>query len=177
MPKDNKVDVNCKRNVIYKVPCADCDKVYIGQTGNNFETRLNQHRSALRLVHPEKSALAEHAFKEDHQIDWRSAEIICREANYRKRLFLEAWHSKRQPCLNRCDLFVPSLYDELYNSKWLLLLTSLILRHFLIFDFVITCNYFRFSALLLLTLQYYYWLTDWLIDFWLIIPVNPGMCF
>ena len=59
------------------------------------------------------NALAEHAFKEDHRIDWSSAEIVCREANYKKRLFLEAWHSKQLPCINRCELYVPCLYEDI----------------------------------------------------------------
>lgn len=30
-------------NVIYKIPCKDCDKFYIGQTGRYLNTRLKEH--------------------------------------------------------------------------------------------------------------------------------------
>ena len=111
LPKD-EVDVHLKTGVVYSIPCGDCDKTYIGQTGNSFSTRLNQHKSALRLLHPEKSALAEHAITKDHQINWDMANIICQEKNYKKRLFLEAWHSNKNNCLNRCELFIPSIYSN-----------------------------------------------------------------
>ena len=32
---------------IYKVPCRDCSKVYIGVTGSNFQVRLEEHRTAV----------------------------------------------------------------------------------------------------------------------------------
>ena len=30
-------------NVVYKIPCADCDWCYIGETGRCFETRKKEH--------------------------------------------------------------------------------------------------------------------------------------
>jgi len=47
-----------KKGVIYKVPCQDCNKVYIGETGQKFGTRLNEHK---QLLQPDKSTIAEHA--------------------------------------------------------------------------------------------------------------------
>ena len=29
---------------VYKVPCANCDKIYIGETGRKFWVRLQEHR-------------------------------------------------------------------------------------------------------------------------------------
>ena len=29
---------------VYKVPCANCDKTYIGETGRKFGVRLQEHR-------------------------------------------------------------------------------------------------------------------------------------
>lgn len=111
LPKD-QVDHDLYRGVVYKIPCDNCDRSYVGQTGNSFQSRVKQHQAALRLLNPEKSALAEHAINEDHAINWNSAEILCQENNYHQRLFLEAWHAKRNVCLNRCDLPISPLYDE-----------------------------------------------------------------
>ena len=48
------------------------------------------------------SALAEHAWKHDHHIDWTSACILDVESHYRSRLSREAIHICRQPfSLNR----------------------------------------------------------------------------
>ena len=96
---------------MYKVNCNDCNLSYIGQSGNSLQTRIGQHRAALRLLHPEKSALAEHSLSEDHRINWEDVDVLEHEPNYHKRLFLEAWHSKRFCTMNRCDLDVPTVYS------------------------------------------------------------------
>jgi GIY-YIG catalytic domain. len=47
-----------KKSGIYKINCKQSDKVYIGQTKRNVETRTKEHFRILRLNHIEKSALA-----------------------------------------------------------------------------------------------------------------------
>ena len=34
--------------VVYQIPCSDCLKVYIGQSGRTLKHRLSEHRRALR---------------------------------------------------------------------------------------------------------------------------------
>ena len=57
-----------KKGVIYQVPCRDCSKVYIGETATKLNTRLSEHKQHCRLLQPSKSAVAEHAIVEDHNI-------------------------------------------------------------------------------------------------------------
>ena len=109
-PKD-RVGPAERCGIVYRIKCNDCDLTYIGQSGNSLNTRVSQHRSALRLFHPQKSAVAEHSLNEDHKIDWKNVDVLEFEPNFYKRLFLEAWHSKRSRVLNRCDLNVPSVYS------------------------------------------------------------------
>ncbi len=101
--------------VVYKICCRDCDMKYIGQTKNSLSTRVGQHQAALRLMQPEKSALAEHAINCDHRIDWGNPAVIEKEARWRHRIFLETWHTQRmkEQCLNRCDGLFPSVYRPL----------------------------------------------------------------
>ena len=35
-----------KKGVVYKVPCQDCDCVYIGKTSRTLEKRLSEHKNA-----------------------------------------------------------------------------------------------------------------------------------
>ena len=35
-----------KKNVVYKVPCMDCEKVYVGETSRNLKRRLTEHKGA-----------------------------------------------------------------------------------------------------------------------------------
>ena len=73
------IEPNNRRGVVYQIPCGSCSRVYIDQNGNSFSTRLAQHRSALRLLYPQKSAVAEHAIEEPNNIDWKSSKGIGKE--------------------------------------------------------------------------------------------------
>ena len=52
---------------IYKIPC-ECGKMYIGQTGRSIQLRIKEHERHIRLVQPDKSAVAEHSFNHDRII-------------------------------------------------------------------------------------------------------------
>ena len=41
-PKD-RVPTERKTNVVYSIPCGDCEKEYLGQTKRQFRTRLKEH--------------------------------------------------------------------------------------------------------------------------------------
>ena len=45
-PKDkqNKEEIT---ECVYKVPCANCDKTYVGETGRKFGVRLQEHRTEV----------------------------------------------------------------------------------------------------------------------------------
>ena len=112
LPKDPIVSEHVC-GVVYKIPCKDCSRIYVGQTANSMKTRLGQHRAALRLLQPSKSAVAEHSLVCDHTIDWTGASVAARERNWRQRLFLESWHSRSVDALNRIELNIPAAYSEL----------------------------------------------------------------
>ena len=114
LPKD-PVEQNKKCGVVYEVPCGDCDKVYVGQTGNSLETRLKQHQAACRSFQIDKSALAEHSVQADHRINWSDAKVVTNETRWRQRLLAEAFHTtkRRNQALNRCDMTLPNVYKRL----------------------------------------------------------------
>ena len=35
---------------IYKIPCASCEKCYIGETGRKFGTRLKEHKTEVESI-------------------------------------------------------------------------------------------------------------------------------
>ena len=116
LPKD-PVEQNKKCGVVYEVPCSECNKVYVGQTGNSLDTRLKQHQAACRLFQTDKSALAQHAIEADHRIGWSNAKVVTNETRWRQRLLAEAFHTTKQSdrALNRCDLFLPNVYKRLIS--------------------------------------------------------------
>ena len=64
-----------KNNVIYKIPCKDCSKYYIGQTSKSLETRLSQHKNNIRNGST-NSALFLHLSENSHRIDWQQSKEI-----------------------------------------------------------------------------------------------------
>ena len=75
--------------VVYKIPCADCESVYIGESGN-FCKRLKQHKNDVAKGHTVTNALAEHSEKTGHEISWDNARIMATEKNWTTRLNLES---------------------------------------------------------------------------------------
>ena len=81
-----------RTDVIYSIPCNNCDNEYIGQTKRQFGTRLKEHQKAVFLCKKENSALLEHTCLTNHTIGWNNSKIITTNLRYHQRLCLEAWH-------------------------------------------------------------------------------------
>ena len=75
--------------VVYQIPCS-CGKVYIGKTIRRLETRLKEHKDACCKGYTEKSAVAEHAWKEQHPIKWRETTVLDHARRNRELLLKEA---------------------------------------------------------------------------------------
>ena len=80
----DKISDEKKTGVVYKIPCKNCPKVYIGQTGRQLGTRVKEHqtdvennekqnytRSARKTSTSEmnKSAITDHVNTNNHVIN------------------------------------------------------------------------------------------------------------
>ena len=110
-----------KSGVVYSIPCSTCNEVYIGQTGRHLETRLKEHKVAVKFAKTEISAVAEHVWLKKHQIDFQSTAILAKEQDSKKRCFTESWHIQTQRCMNREIGPLPPVYKCLYTSLVILL--------------------------------------------------------
>ena len=63
-----------KRNVVYKVPCLDYEKVYVGETKRNLKQRLMEHKGAVRRE-DRTNGIATHAWDKDHRVNWKRPEL------------------------------------------------------------------------------------------------------
>ena len=64
-----------RAGVVYKIPCS-CGKEYIGETKRALGTRLKEHQAATRRGETKKSAVAEHAWAEQHRPAWDEIAIL-----------------------------------------------------------------------------------------------------
>ena len=113
-PKD-PLSIEDRSCLIYQVPCADCDYVYIGQTKRDLNTRLAEHKRSIKFQRPEKSALCEHVLNCDHKINWNCSQILKIEENFFRRLTAESWFiNSHSHVMNRSDGdCLPSIYRSL----------------------------------------------------------------
>ena len=46
----DKVEKQKKAGVVYKIPCRQCEKVYIGETGRQLGPRITEHRNEAEKI-------------------------------------------------------------------------------------------------------------------------------
>ena len=66
---------------VYKIKCSDCQATYIGETGRNLTTRLNEHKRATKKGDVNNN-ITEHHLKTSHTIDWDSATCLTYSTDY-----------------------------------------------------------------------------------------------
>lgn len=92
----DKDEILNNSNVIYSIPCLECDKKYIGQTSRKLKDRITSHKSDVR--HNKQSCtLARHAIENIHSFDYENVKILDTEPNMYKRQFLEMAHIFKEP--------------------------------------------------------------------------------
>ncbi|BHF57925.1 hypothetical protein SprV_0100087200 [Sparganum proliferum] len=101
-------------NVIYRIPCANCRCVYIGHTGRQLGTRINEHKLAIRRRDPLSLVFA-HSLDCDHRFNWDGTEVVAMANTKHAREFLEAWHSGADSINRHVDLDV---HYEGLRSRW-----------------------------------------------------------
>ena len=76
-------------NVVYKIPCLECNKFYVGQTSKTLKERIKQHKYYINTF-KENSALFQHCFEASHKINWNESKIIANCNEKTKRITLES---------------------------------------------------------------------------------------
>lgn len=133
-------DTESKPNVVYEIPCKDCNEVYVGQTGRLLGVRLKEHKadcqtkprgrpllnvnrsratSSARSTSPYKTALRGHAVLKKHTFDFDKCRVLNTEQNLKKRLLKEACYItiKENSCNSRSDCDnISHAYNGLLHS-------------------------------------------------------------
>ena len=97
---------------IYEIPCNQCNKKYVGQSGKELAIRIKQHKYNVRTGSM-ASSLFQHMNEENHSINWNAAKEIMYCKDSVKRNIIESCIIKK----NYMELLntSPGLYklDEL----------------------------------------------------------------
>ena len=116
-PKDKR-NPNETSGVVYRIPCKNCNKCYIGETGRNFGYRLEEHQKDVKEVTQKKkytrserkaseteynkSAITDHAAQNNHVIDWEGTRFVDREAlDWPRRIRESIWIRREKNPINR----------------------------------------------------------------------------
>ena len=107
LTKKNKVTLpkNSSQGV-YKITCS-CNNVYIGETGQQIKTRMEQHQKSIKNNDWELSGLSKHAHTCKDQINWDKTECIRTISNRFERKVREAleiqFHDSKRNGMNIDD--------------------------------------------------------------------------
>ena len=74
---------------VYSIPCKHCDKWYIGQTGKDLNTRINQHKYSVRSGQT-SSGVFVHTRDFGHNIDWNNTKKIVSCNSFVERNLVES---------------------------------------------------------------------------------------
>ena len=107
----NPVPINCRKGVVYSIPCAECARAYIGQTRRSLDHQFQEHCCALKNGDVAALAIAKHTFSYNHKLDLSKASVIDAHTHTQIRCMLESWHIQYHPAsLNRGKGNIPELY-------------------------------------------------------------------
>jgi hypothetical protein len=111
----DQTDLLDKHNVIYQIPCKDCEKVYIGETSKTVKSRITEHKNAIKRE-DSRSLPAAHVINNDHSFDWTKTTVLSHANTREARELKEAWHSHQKPAINR-HIDIPTAYQPLQQHQ------------------------------------------------------------
>ena len=96
---------------VYEIPCKDCEKIYVGESGRDLKKRVREHKSGIKNADV-NNALFVHVRDFDHPIDFENAKIVYPSSSVRRRHIVESAlieeYNKNGKCLNLNKGFCPN---------------------------------------------------------------------
>lgn len=109
-PKD-KIAKDNQNNIIYRIPCQDCDAVYIGESKRSLKQRSTEHARAVKNGDVTKNEIADHCWKFDHKFNWDEKRIVDKEQDWTSRKVKETIHSlNEKKHINSISYTLPDIW-------------------------------------------------------------------
>ena len=91
----DRLDPNKQSDLVYSIPCQQCNAIYIGETCRKLETRLREHQLDVKNSRT-KTGLSTHAIETGHNFDFDRAKVIHNNlTNTSKRKIIECLYILR----------------------------------------------------------------------------------
>ena len=84
------------KNTSSLLQCANCDKIYIDQTGKDIKERLKQHQENLNKTNPIIKNIVEHIKRSKHVLKFNETKILAFDNNKRRRKTKETLLTRRK---------------------------------------------------------------------------------
>ena len=128
----DKLSSDYRAAVIYKIPCGDCQKVYVGETARTLKQRFREYKRALKNLDRDASGLAEHATDTCHAVQWSEAMVVQQGSRDLQRRLLESLHIGCE--LETMNRALPTVYCSL-NARC----SALSMVNLIVVSYVISC--------------------------------------
>ncbi|UYV75456.1 hypothetical protein LAZ67_13000335 [Cordylochernes scorpioides] len=96
-PITKSTDQKQKKDLVYQIPCLNCNSVYIGETSRDLSIRIKEHQRNISKLNP-NSLIVDHVRETGHTPDFNNTRILHTKAKTKtQRLILEAIETMKHP--------------------------------------------------------------------------------
>ncbi|CAF3431518.1 unnamed protein product [Rotaria socialis] len=80
------------KKLVYKIPCNNCNKYYIGETNRDKPTRMKEHQKDIKNL-SDSSNVVKHAIEQKHTFKFDQAETLTFESKWNRRVIKESLYT------------------------------------------------------------------------------------
>ena len=91
-----KMKIEERNDVVYKIPCKDCNLCYIMETSKQVISRVEEHKKNVNQKHM-SSLIYQHIARKNHNMDWNNVSVLNQHHNTYSRKIQEACHTLATP--------------------------------------------------------------------------------
>ena len=116
--------------MVYGIPCSNCEKLYVGETGRKLKVRISEHQKDVEKKEKgvrtrseraedsnvyNKSAITDHVAETNHVPNFQKVKVLSRDDNDMRRKVRESIWIGKMDNINRDQgaLPLPSIYNDL----------------------------------------------------------------